>query len=229
MRGRRVVVLNALKKYSRRNINETRLLDFGCGSGYFMGQLAEMGYWSFGLDNSAEAIQFGREQGIKNLAVAGSNRINFPSDYFDCVLLLDVLEHLENESPIIEEVERVLSPGGIVVITVPAFKFLWGVQDKVSHHYRRYRMPQLLDIVQRSGNFNVVFKSYFNTFLFAPIAAVRLFSRWLKIKGRQSDFDINNKFLNWFFGKIFSLEIALLKRIKYPFGVSIALVLKKNA
>lgn len=228
MRVRRLIVLDLLKKHNRRNKNETRILDFGCGSGYFVGQLAKMGYQSFGLDNSVEAIEFGRNQGTKNLAVVDGNRINSPDNYFDCILLLDVLEHLENESPIIKEIERVLLPGGIAIITVPAFKFLWGVQDEISRHYRRYRMPQLLNVVQRSGSFNITFKSYFNTFLFFPIAAIRLFSKWFHIENRESDFDINSRLLNRLFFFIFNMEKNFLRHVTFPFGVSIITVLRKQ-
>lgn len=228
MRVRRLIILDLLKKYNRRDKNKTKILDFGCGSGYFVGQLAEIGYQSFGLDNSVESIKFGEGQGIKNLTVTDGDRIDFPDNFFDCILLLDVLEHLENESPAIKEIQRVLSPGGIAIITVPAFKFLWGVQDEISHHYRRYRMPQLLNIAQQSGSLDIIFKSYFNAFLFFPIAAVRLFSKRFHIKNRESDFDINNRLLNRLFFFIFNIERNLLRHVTFPFGVSIVVVLRKH-
>lgn len=228
MKVRRLLVLDILKKYNKKDRHETRILDFGCGSGYFVGELAEIGYESFGLDNSAEAIEFGRSRGVKNLAITDGRKIGFPDNYFDCVLLLDVIEHLDNESWAIKEVERVLVPGGITVIMAPAFMFLWGVQDEVSRHYRRYNMPQLVNVVKQNSNFGMIFKSYFNTILFLPIAITRIISRWFHIKSRTSDFDINNRFLNKILFHIFNFERYLLQHLRLPFGVSILAVFRKN-
>lgn len=228
MKIRRSIVLDVLKKYGCKP-KETKILDFGCGSGYFVARLAERGYQSFGLDISAEAIEFGQRQGVKNIEVIDSHKINHPDDFFDAVILLDVVEHLEDESWAIKEVERVLVPGGVAVIMVPAFMFLWGVQDEVAHHYRRYTMPKLLEMTKKSSNLSVVQKTYFNTFLFAPIALVRLFSRWFNVKNRESDFDINNPILNKILFWIFNFERFLLHRFRFPFGVSILAVFKKES
>ncbi|MDP3697326.1 MAG: sugar nucleotide-binding protein [Candidatus Taylorbacteria bacterium] len=226
MKVRRLIVFDILKKYGRKP-EETKILDFGCGSGYLTARLAEQGYQSFGLDISSEAIQFGRRQGIKNIDVIDAHKLNFPDNYFNTVLLLDVIEHLEDESWAVREIQRVLAPGGIAVVMVPAFKFLWGVQDEVAHHYRRYSLPRLIKVFEESSGLSVDHKTYFNTFLFAPIAAVRLISRWFKIKGRESDFDINNKFLNLILYWVFNFEHYFLRLVSFPFGVSILTVLKK--
>lgn len=227
MVGRRNIIYDMIAKYSLKIPEKMRVLDFGCGSGYFVSKLAETGYQSYGLDISSEAVQFGQRQGIKNLAVMNSHKLNFDDGYFDCILAMDVLEHLEDESWAIKEIERVLAPGGIAIIMTPAFMFLWGVQDEVSHHYRRYRMPQLLNVVQQSGKLDIVHKSYFNTLLFFPITAVRLISGWFNIKHRVSDFDINNRFLNKIFFSIFNAERRFLRHMTFPFGVSILAVFKK--
>ena len=158
MKVRRKIVFDALKKYGR-NHKETRVLDFGCGSGYLMTRLAERGYQSFGLDISDEAVRFGRQQGVKNIEVIDAHKISFPDSYFNVVLLLDVIEHLEDESWALKEVERILAPGGSVIIMVPAFQFLWGVQDEVAHHYRRYTLPKLVKVVKETSGLTVVRKS----------------------------------------------------------------------
>lgn len=228
MRVRRFIIFDLLKKYAKPPSEKVRILDFGCGSGYLVARLAERGFQSFGLDISAEAIEFGRRQGIKNIEAVDSHTINYPDNFFDAILLMDVIEHLEDESWAVKEVERVLAPGGVIIITVPAFMFLWGVQDEVAQHYRRYTLAKLLETVKRSSSLSVIRKTYFNTFLFMPIALVRVFSRWLNIKNRESDFDINNVFINKILFWIFNFERFLLQRIRFPFGVSILMVLKKQ-
>lgn len=227
MKGRRGIVLDTLNRYGQQPY-DMKVLDFGCGSGYFVGELAQRGYQSFGLDISHEAIQFGQRQGIRNIDVIDAHKINYPDNYFQAVLSLDVLEHLEDASWAIQEMERVLAPTGVAIIMVPAFQFLWGVQDEVAHHYRRYTMRSLVRAVRTSSGLDVVRSSYFNTFLFAPIAAIRLISRWFHIRGRESDFDLNNRFLNVMLYAIFWVERLFLSYVRFPFGVSILLVLKKK-
>jgi len=228
MRVRRFIVQDILKFFIRTENKKPKILDFGCGSGYFVSKLQANGYDSYGLDISSEAIQYGKNQDIKNLDVIDSHKINFPDNYFDAVLSLDVMEHLEDESWAIKEIERVLNKNGIAVVMAPAFKFLWGVQDEASHHYKRYRINDLIGKFQQNTKLEVVKKTYFNTFLFLPIAIVRILSRFLNIKGRQSDFDINNAFLNKILFFVFNIERFLLRFIKFPFGVSILLVLRKQ-
>jgi hypothetical protein len=111
---------------------------------------------------------------------------------------------------------------------VPAYMFLWGVQDEVAHHYRRYTKGSLLKVVRDKTKLKTVRSSYFNTFLFAPIAIVRLVSRLFNIKGRESDFDLNSPMLNKILFSIFNFERKILKKISFPFGVSILALFKKN-
>jgi SAM-dependent methyltransferase len=163
------------------------------------------------------------------LGVVTGERIEYPDNTFDAVLALDVLEHLENENWALKELNRVLKPGGVAIVMVPAFMFLWGVQDEVSQHFRRYDQKMLKSAIVKSASWNIVRISYFNFFLFFPIALVRVGSRLLGLKSRrQSDFDINGKLMNNLFYLIFNTERKILKLLNYPFGVSILTVLKKN-
>ena len=226
MRARRDNVYEVLKKYCDKP-QKVKLLDFGCASGYFVGQLTERGYNAVGLDSSPEAIEIGHKEGIKNISVIRDKHIDFPDNYFDIALLLDVIEHLEDESWALKEVERVVKPGGIVVITVPAFMFLWGVMDEVAHHFRRYTIPRLLNVVAQFTNLQVIRKTYYNFSLFSPIALVRLFSRWFGIKGRESDFDLSNPLLDKIFFEIMRFERMIMRYTDFPFGVAILTVFKK--
>ena len=90
-------------------------------------------------------------------------------------------------------------------------------------------MHGLLKKVRSSTSLAVVRKSYFNTFLFPPIALVRLVSRWFGIRGRESDFDLNSPLLNRILSEVFTAERKLLRHARFPFGVSILAVFQKPA
>lgn len=223
-RVRRNIILSLIKKYK---ISKTaKIFDFGCGSGYTVGYLQKLGYDVSGSDTSQEAIKFGRKEGIKNLQIVESGTMP-PNSSFDLILALDVIEHIKDDAGAIKALERALKPGGMFIITAPAYQWMWGVQDKVAHHFRRYNMGTLLRLFEDT-NLSVLKRSYFNTFLFLSIAAVRLAGKLFKTKDRESDFDINNRLANAVFYFIFNLESKLLRFFNFPFGVSILLVLRKN-
>lgn len=223
---RRRLIFSLLKQYLTSSPAQTKLLDYGCGSGYLVGQLQRAGYDAYGQDISPEAIAFGQQRGIKRLAAAKGSRINFSDNYFDLVLALDVVEHIADDRAALAELARVLRPAGIAIITVPAYQWLWGKQDVVARHYRRYRLQQLIRLVERNTNLRPLKKSYFNTLLFPGVIIFRLLDKLFPIQ-RQSDFDLNNRLLNRLLYGIFRQEIPWLKHFSFPFGLSILLVLKK--
>lgn len=229
MKVRREIVFDVLNKFlfNDEQKKSKKVLDFGSGSGFLVGELQKKGIDAYGVDSEKAAIDYGIGRGIKNLSTH-TEKLDFPNDSFDCVITMDVLEHIENERPVLDELVRVLKPGGICVVTVPMYMFLWGVQDEVAYHYRRYDLDGLVNVFKIYNNLSIVKKSYFNTFLFLPIATVRLFSKVFNLKKRQSDFDLNNSFLNFIFYWIFRFERFFLKFMSFPFGVSMLLVLQKD-
>ena len=154
----------------------------------------------------------------------------FDNNHFDLVCAFDVIEHVADDLKAMSEMKRVSKQNGVLFITVPAFMFLWSHHDDVNHHYRRYTLSQL-KLLSSSNKLKVEFNSYFNFFLFFPIAFYRLsISRIFKTrKGAGSDFEINSKsrFLNDIFFKIFKFEEKIITRSKLPVGVSIISVLRK--
>ena len=225
-RVRRNIIRLLIKEYK---IPKTaKIFDFGCGSGYNVGFLQKLGFDASGADISAEAIEFGRSRGIRNLEVVNNSEIRPPEGCFDLIMTLDVIEHIEDDLGAIRAIEGALRPGGRLIIAVPAYQWLWGVQDEVAHHFRRYTAKSLLAVLNRIPNLKIVRKTYFNTFLFLPIVAVRLLSKTLKTKERESDFEINSPIMNGLFYAIFNLETYFLKFMNFPFGVSILMVIQKN-
>jgi 2-polyprenyl-3-methyl-5-hydroxy-6-metoxy-1,4-benzoquinol methylase len=226
------ILADILKKYVGTG---ARILDFGCNYGHTVSVLKSYGYDAFGADVSREAIEYGISKGIPNLCVIGDGQYieKCTPESFDVILALDVVEHIEDDREAIAQMHTLLKPGGILIVMVPAYMFLWGIQDEVAEHYRRYTMSNFMSMVHVSAQkhntrpFTILRKTYFNTLLFAPIACIRLVSRIFGSGGRQSDFDIHgprmNKILFW----IFNLERKLLRYVNFPFGVSILTVLEK--
>jgi SAM-dependent methyltransferase len=234
MRVRRKIVTDQLEHYAHALVTPLggtpkKILDFGSGSGFLVNELQQIGVNAYGVDNAAPAIEYGTSLGIKSLSVLASGAsLPFADGYFDCVLAMDVLEHLPEEQAVLKELKRVLKKDGVLIITVPAYMFLWGRQDEVSQHFRRYTMGRVIEVLRLSGDFDIMKRSYFNTFLFPLVALVRVGAWVLNRRGKGSDFELNNKILNTIFFVIFDLERRILRYLNYPFGVSILVVLKKN-
>lgn len=224
---RRNMIFRLLERY---NIGRNdRILDYGCGSGFLVGQLQNQGYDAYGVDISKEAIDFGISRGVKSLSLEDEVNANFANNYFDAILAMDVIEHIEDDQSALEKLERLLRPGGYLIITVPAYQWMWGVQDEAAHHFRRYTTESVLALVRNSrASLSIIRSTYFNTFLFGPIAVVRLLSRMFSLKSRESDFDLSSSFLNKILYGIFNLEAKLLRVINFPFGVSILAILRKS-
>ncbi len=226
--ARRNIITSLIERFIGVPHGQT-IFDAGCGSGFFVRYLQKMGYQAAGADGFGPAVDYGRQQqGIQGISIMDQEKIDAPDASYDCVLALDVLEHLEDETKMIREMKRVLKPGGIMIVTVPAYRFLWGVQDTVAHHFRRYVRGEIVDTVVRGGGVRPIFSSYYNSLLFVPIAAVRLLFRWFHIDTqRHSDYEIGPAWVNSLLYWIFNCEAYLLRLMSFPFGVSIVVVLKK--
>lgn len=155
----------------------------------------------------------------------------YPDNAFDFVCAFDVVEHVEDHQKAISELFRVCKPGGKIFITVPAFMSLWSNHDVVNHHFRRYRKHQLLNLFSPNGG-RLIRTSYFNFFLFIPIFLVRSIQRMFTRKKQEElkpDNDmIESGFINGVFKAVFSFERTLLRKINFPFGVSLLMLWEKK-
>jgi SAM-dependent methyltransferase len=196
----------------------------GCGTGANLEMLAEFGE-AEGVDVSSEALSFCRERGLQNVKQGEAEALPYGNSSFDLVTGLDVVEHLDDDLAGLKEMRRVLIPGGQALVFVPAFMFLWGVQDDISHHRRRYTLDQLKRVMREAG-FEVVRASYVNISFFAPILCGRLLMRALRIRP-ESENNITIGFLNGVLGKLFGAESLALRYLNFPFGVSIICVARR--
>ncbi len=201
-------------------------LDVGCGTGSNLETLVSAGLNVIALDHSAHALTLARKKWKSPLLAGDLTRLPIKTKSVGLIIAMDILEHLDNDAAGIRESYRVLRNGGILLLTVPAFKALWGTQDDVTGHKRRYSKKEIMDKL-RKENFNMVRSSYFNFFLFFPILFARRAVHFLGLKIRNEN-EINSPLINFLFKIIFSLEIHLWRHFRFPFGVSILCFAQKN-
>jgi SAM-dependent methyltransferase len=201
-----------------------RILDIGCGTGANLEMLAQFGD-SQGVDVSADALAFCRERGLVNVRQGAAEQLPWEAGSFDLVTGLDVVEHLDDDLAGLKEMHRVLRPGGYAFLFVPAFMFLWGVQDDISHHRRRYTLKGLKQVARAAG-FEIERASYANITFFLPVLLGRLLMRLTRIRP-ESENNININALNGLFGRIFGAEGSILRHTNLPFGVSAICVARR--
>jgi SAM-dependent methyltransferase len=229
--ARREIVLSVLRRAIRRGRMQLplRLVDVGCGAGGMVPYVAEFGY-AIGIDPSPEVIEFARRNGIQaRLGSLPADVSRAGEEPFDVVLLLDVLEHIDDDGSALRGLHAVLRPGGVLLLTVPAFQFLWSKHDVVNEHRRRYTRAALAQRLRQAG-FAVEKISYFNTVLFPPIAAVRVAGRLFR--GRRpevSDMVAVREPFNGILHSLFAVERHALAAVSFPFGVSLIAVARVPA
>ena len=223
--GRRRIILSVLagQRLSRPDGAEPEILDLGCGTGTMLGHLRAFGTVR-GIDADERAVAFCRARGEERVELLESNRLPLPDDSLDLVTALDVLEHIEDDRGALAEIARVLRPGGTLLATVPAYRWMWGPQDEISHHYRRYVRDELSEKIEASG-LRLRRATYFNTLLLPAVAAVRLAHRLRPPREVRSDFRFTRDgAVNRALATVFASEARLLARGDLPAGVSIMAV-----
>lgn len=208
--------------------HDATLLDVGCGTGLNQETLARFGQ-VFGADSSEEALKFSRARNLENLVLSDAESLHFSNEMFDVVTALDVLEHVNDDLKALSEVWRVLKEDGVIVITVPAYGFLWSEHDEALHHRRRYAAHELRNKLVNAG-FEVERSTYFISLLFFPILFARILQNLRKRGLRpQSSHIILPKWLNGLLIKTLDFERWLLRWANLPFGVSIVCTARKPA
>jgi SAM-dependent methyltransferase len=203
---------------------DARILDIGTSTGTNLRMLRELGYThAEGLDASEEAVRWCAEKGYGKVTMGDVCALPFADETFDCVLATDIIEHVDDDAAALREIRRVLKPGGRVLITVPAFMALWGLQDEVGQHKRRYRARQLRSRVEAAG-LHTQAKFYFNYLLFLPILCVRSIVRALKIRRLQNENQLNSPLLNRLLRAVFRVDVWSARVLHPPFGVSFLLI-----
>lgn len=219
---------------SIKTTEEFRILDAGCGTGQMTKKLEALGQ-AIGLDSAHEAITYARSRGVSRLVRGSITAPPFADGSFDCVLALDVIEHVDDDMGILVSLFDVMKPGGHLIVTVPAFNALWSEHDEINHHKRRYRSPQIRHLMEEAG-FEVERVSYCNTALYLPVLLTRKAKNvWRAITQRrsaepralQSDLGDYPKPVNEALFAVMRAETRLMDRMDMPFGVSILAIARR--
>jgi SAM-dependent methyltransferase len=196
-----------------------RVLDVGCGTGGNLLAFAR-DYDIAGLDASPDAVARARRRSGRPV-FEGRLPDALPAlEPFDAVLLLDVLEHVEKDLDAARAVRTLLRPGGLLLVTVPALPLLWSGHDVIFQHLRRYRRPELSHLLESAG-YQLQTLTFYNSLLFPPILAARLWKRATGDHAPRSDFRMPAPPINHALTRVFSAESTLLGRIPLPIGASL--------
>jgi SAM-dependent methyltransferase len=205
------------------------ILDAGCGSGRNMVELARFGTVT-GLEISDASVARARERGIGEIVQCSITELPLPDARFDVAVCLDVIEHIEDDERALRELHRVIRPGGTLLVTVPAYQWLWSEHDVINHHKRRYTCKTLSAVAERAG-WEVLRTSYFNGLLL-PIAIVhrRLARPAHVVDEPASDLQRTPERLNSVLEWPLRLEARLIALgLRIPAGLSLAAVFRKAA
>lgn len=200
-----------------------RIFDVGCGPGNMLSRLRGHGL-AYGSDFSLDALTFARGKGVHLLLSCDSTALPFESASFDCVVALDVLEHIEDDAAALREIARVTRPGGAFVFAVPAFPALWRHHDVMYGHFRRYRRGDFVARVRAAG-LSVESCRFFKCAFFPPLLLLAKLERMIaSLAAPRDNFYAVPAWLN----RVLSREIVLEDRSGLtrwmPFGVSLLCV-----
>ena len=218
--GRRQVLLRILQDRLGGHDPQRELIDVGCGTGSMVTHLSRFGR-ARGIDADPAAVEFSHSRGVQSVTHVPPGPLPFDDAAFDVVTAFDVLEHIADDRAALGEMVRILKPGGTLLLTVPAYEFLWGPQDEISHHERRYIKRGLRARLLGSG-VRIERLSYFNTLLFPAVAAIRVLRPTSDAPAR-SDFEMTDpdSVTNRLLARVFAAEAPLVARHDLPFGVSL--------
>jgi SAM-dependent methyltransferase len=201
-----------------------RILDAGCGTGALLGELQSLGL-AVGVDTAVEALHLTRQRGAFPVVQARLEALPFASETFQVAFALDVLEHLPDERPALRELYRVLQAGGYLIVSVPAYSWLWSKHDVALAHYRRYTARTLRTRLCEAG-FQVRLLSPSVGVLLPVIALARWLDR-LRPGAPAATLVPVPRWLNRALVRLQDCETRWLLRRRLPFGVSLVAVAQR--
>ena len=200
------------------NWREKQILDAGCGTGAVLKALGNTGK-NFGIDLAVEAIAFCQQRGLQNVRQGDICDLPFSDESFDAVICSSVIYHewVSDVPRAMCEMRRVLRPGGLLILNVPAFRFLHSPHDTAVMTARRFRRPEIRDWLL-DQDFSIRRLSYWTTLLF-PIAVI---ARTVGFSQSGRDFETEHQSMQGrLLARVMELELRLLRRMSFPFGVAL--------
>jgi len=224
-RGRRTVLEGVIAGLSLPD--GARILDAGCGSGRNMVELARRGTVT-GVELSETSVALARERDVGEVIAGSVLEMPFADDSFELAVSLDVIEHLEDDLGALRELRRTVAPGGALLLTVPAYQWLWSGHDEINHHHRRYTRRTLQRVAEQAG-WSQVRTTYFNSLLLPAAIVLRVLDRINRAKTTETSLDlwIPPAPLNWLLERPLALEAALIAHGgRIPAGLSLLAVFR---
>lgn len=202
----------------------SKILEVGCGTGGNISFLQEIGELTC-VESDESAAELARNRGLAQV-LPGSLPDNIPkfNHPFELIVLFDVIEHVDEDGESLQALSRLLKPKGRIVLTVPAFSFLWSQHDDENQHKRRYNRKNLSRLVKSNG-LSLDYISYFNFWLFPLIAGVRLIRKVIPYKGEWQDMKLPARLPNNILKSIFNSESHFIGKNYLPFGMSLIAVI----
>jgi ubiquinone/menaquinone biosynthesis C-methylase UbiE len=228
-RGRRHLVTKWVKRHFERQGRPLRILDIACATGMSFRFLSQYGDIR-GIDISEETIRLCKTRGIDRIVRCDAMKLPFRDGSFDVVLALDALEHFPDDRLAIREIRRIAKPGALVLVTVPAFQFLWSPHDVAYHHFRRYTRGELGGKL-RDGGLQLHKLSYYSMSVLPPVFAMRKLRKAAQKQGEQAHSDFFLKLpgpVESLLYGIMRTEIGLMDAVSLPFGVSLFCAAEPN-
>jgi SAM-dependent methyltransferase len=206
--------------------SRARILDAGCGSGRNMIDLARRGPVT-GVELSTPSVEKARERGCGEVIQGSVLDMPFADGSFDFAVSLDVIEHLEDDLGALRELRRTVAPGGALLLTVPAYQWLWSGHDEINHHQRRYTQRSLKAVAEQAG-WQQARTTYFNSLLLPVAILLRVLDRFNR-KTTESSLDlwVPPEPVNRALEVPLTLEAALIARGgRIPAGLSLLSVFR---
>jgi SAM-dependent methyltransferase len=201
--------------------------DVGCGTGALLADLRGAGYGPVvGTDLSEPALGLATEQ-HPGVAQAVAEHLPYADRTLAAVTALDVLEHLDDDVAALRELGRVLRPGGVVVLTVPAYRWAWSDHDVALGHRRRYTVPSLRAVAMAAG-LDVEHVGYFHSWLVPVALLVRRTPIGRLLRGSAEEASFVSPRVNRLLVTVSGIERAVIARVPVPFGLSVLLVARRR-
>jgi SAM-dependent methyltransferase len=203
-----------------------RILDAGCGSGRNMVDLARAGAVT-GVELSPTSVALARDRHVGDVVEGSVLEMPFADDSFDLAVSLDVIEHLQDDLGAMRELRRTVAPGGALLVTVPAYQWLWSGHDEINHHHRRYTRRSLQAVAEQAG-WRQLRTTYFNSLLLPVAILLRVLER-VNTKTTESSLDlwVPPEPLNRLLERPLELEAAMIRHGgRIPAGLSLLAVFR---
>jgi SAM-dependent methyltransferase len=218
-RGRREVIFDQLGQVSIKG--PLRVLDIGSGTGFNAALLESLGHKVTGIESSGVARDIiSKERPRLKILNANLPDLSNVEGPFDLITLLDVLEHVEDDSRALMRVRDLLGQDGELILTVPAFAFLWSEHDDLAGHKRRYTKGKLSELLLGCG-FRISKLSYYNFFSFPFAVLIRGTFRLFGWRSGKTDFVMLPNWINEIASRIFGFEKRILRVMDLPVGLSL--------